>query len=158
MTLLKDDLPSGHNLTGEFLYKYGDCTIDKVVDGTVHPFPSAKYKNVHKWIVDDGRLVIGWNENPSTGWSFPVLGELAFRRFYRATGLTLPLDTVHPTKIRLETHWNDDERVINEYQKFIDKLTSTISDSDVQMLEDVLAHQYQVGVSDECDNNAGEDL
>ncbi len=120
---------------------------------------APEYKNVHKWwIVDDGRLVIGWNENPSTGWSFPVLGELAFRRFYRATGLTLPLDTVHPTKIRLETHWNDDERVINEYQKFIDKLTSTISDSDVQMLEDVLAHQYQVGVSDECDNNAGEDL
>lgn len=94
MTLLKDDLPTGHNLDDEFLYKYGDCTVVKVVDGTVHPFPSVKYKNVHKWwIVDGGRLVVGWNENPSRGWSFPVLGQFAITRFYNKTGLTYPLET-----------------------------------------------------------------
>jgi hypothetical protein len=34
----------------------------------------GREKNVHWWVIlegDDG-IAVGWNENPSRGWSFPV--------------------------------------------------------------------------------------
>ncbi len=31
------------------------------------------HKNVLNWCVLENGFAVGWNENPSTGWSFPVV-------------------------------------------------------------------------------------
>jgi hypothetical protein len=33
----------------------------------------GKQKNVMYWIEIEGGKAIGWNENPSSGWSFPII-------------------------------------------------------------------------------------
>jgi hypothetical protein len=33
----------------------------------------GKHKNVHLWVKLSNGYAIGWNENPSRGWSFPVI-------------------------------------------------------------------------------------
>lgn len=35
----------------------------------------GKHKNVTTWIAIEGGKAIGWNENPSSGWSFPVISH-----------------------------------------------------------------------------------
>lgn len=35
----------------------------------------GKHKNVNSWIAIEGGKAIGWNESPSTGWSFPVISH-----------------------------------------------------------------------------------
>jgi hypothetical protein len=40
--------------------------------GNFKPWP-GKHKNVTNWIAIEGGKAIGWNENPSKGWSFPVI-------------------------------------------------------------------------------------
>lgn len=30
-------------------------------------------KNVYCWVILDNNHAVGWNENPATGWSFPVV-------------------------------------------------------------------------------------
>lgn len=35
------------------------------------PWPGT-HKNVMNWCVLENGYAVGWNENPSTGWSFPV--------------------------------------------------------------------------------------
>jgi hypothetical protein len=30
-------------------------------------------KNVHFWVELENGYIVGWNENPSRGWSFPVM-------------------------------------------------------------------------------------
>lgn len=75
---LKDCLP--HEFTrGEFddteAYKYRDVSVVAEFDGTITGWP-GKHKNVYKWIeLENGKLV-GWNENPARGWSFPVIKKI----------------------------------------------------------------------------------
>jgi hypothetical protein len=33
----------------------------------------GKEKNVHSWVRLADGIAVGWNENPSRGWSFPVI-------------------------------------------------------------------------------------
>lgn len=40
----------------------------------------GSHKNVHYWVVTDCRHAIGFNENPATGWSFPVV-KLGLKRY-----------------------------------------------------------------------------
>ncbi len=36
------------------------------------PWP-GKHKNVHFWVELKNGYLVGWNENPARGWSFPVM-------------------------------------------------------------------------------------
>lgn len=67
----------------DLLEKKGDIKILKIVDGTVYRFPSNNYKFVFKWAILENGSVIGWNENPSKGWSFPIIGKRAIQNFYK---------------------------------------------------------------------------
>lgn len=33
----------------------------------------GKHKNVHFWVLLKNGYAVGWNENPSIGWSFPCV-------------------------------------------------------------------------------------
>lgn len=33
----------------------------------------GKHKNVYFWVELENGYAVGWNENPSRGWSFPVI-------------------------------------------------------------------------------------
>jgi hypothetical protein len=33
----------------------------------------GQHKNVHFWVELENGKAVGWNENPATGWSFPVV-------------------------------------------------------------------------------------
>lgn len=33
----------------------------------------GKHKNVHFWVELKNGYLVGWNENPARGWSFPVI-------------------------------------------------------------------------------------
>lgn len=37
------------------------------------PWPGPQ-KNVMSWVRLENGLAVGWNENPTRGWSFPVVG------------------------------------------------------------------------------------
>ncbi len=72
---LKEAMPS------EFMgCEYENTYARKLVDRLVveeHgiedrvPWP-GKQKNVCFWVVVEGNIAVGWNENPSIGWSFPT--------------------------------------------------------------------------------------
>lgn len=47
--------------------------------GTDRPHP-FKHKNIHNWCVLENGMAVGFNENPSYGWSFP------FKKNYRKVG------------------------------------------------------------------------
>lgn len=36
------------------------------------PWP-GKHKNVYFWVILKNGYAVGWNENPSKGWSFPLV-------------------------------------------------------------------------------------
>lgn len=75
---LKDWLPR------EFFNEYMDSSAAKYLEVDVVASHSSysdtnykswcgPHKNVHAWCeLSNGKLV-GWNENPSRGWSFPVM-------------------------------------------------------------------------------------
>lgn len=74
MKTLKEVMP--YEFENEFkdveAYKYKDNIVVKEFFGyTSRPWV-GKHKNVHYWCVLDNGKAIGWNENPSTGYSFPV--------------------------------------------------------------------------------------
>lgn len=74
MSKLKDVVPQ------EFFIEYMDTRaakyleIDVVrkVDGREEPWPGKEKNVMVYWELENGKLV-GWNENPSRGWSFPVI-------------------------------------------------------------------------------------
>lgn len=75
MTTLQDVLPSefrGYSDTEA--YKYKDVKVVEQIDGTVTPWPGHE-KNVFWWFLLENGKRVGWNENPSRGWTFPVLGK-----------------------------------------------------------------------------------
>lgn len=77
MKTLQDSLPS------EFLEEYRDTPAYKLKDAVVlKEFGSfsehqvrwpGPQKNVFFWVLIEGGKGIGWNEDPATGWSFPVI-------------------------------------------------------------------------------------
>jgi hypothetical protein len=72
---LKDVLPreavfSGGYLDDEF-QKYLDYEVLETIEDRDPRFP-FKYKNIYVWWLLKGNIGVGWNENPSIGWSFPV--------------------------------------------------------------------------------------
>lgn len=90
---LADNLPFEF-LTGEYNHtkafgfrdmivvdSYG-FTMDSELDKEFIPWP-GKHKNVHNWYVLRNGMAVGWNENPGTGWSFPVINYKAFMNIYR---------------------------------------------------------------------------
>jgi hypothetical protein len=72
MKLLKDCVPE------EFIDDYQDTKAFKFLEIGVKKehenkvFP-GKHKNVHVWWELENGYAVGWNENPSIGWSFPVV-------------------------------------------------------------------------------------
>lgn len=72
--LLRDWLPHDNNITDEdSVFKFLNWNV--VEDFNLeneHPF---RHKHIYNWcIVTDGKkhYAIGWNENQSIGWSYPV--------------------------------------------------------------------------------------
>ena len=60
-------------------YKLRDVKVVRVYSNgeTGWKYWPGPHKNVHKWVeLENGKLV-GWNENPARGWSFPVIGKKA---------------------------------------------------------------------------------
>lgn len=56
--------------------KYLDCEVAEIVDGCLpgNAWP-GKEKNVYWWYKLVNGKKVGFNENPSRGWSFPVIGR-----------------------------------------------------------------------------------
>lgn len=55
-------------------FRYVDVKVIREVDGTLEllRWPGS-HKNVYVWWVLENGYMVGWNENPSRGWSFPVV-------------------------------------------------------------------------------------
>jgi hypothetical protein len=76
-TLLRDVLPDEF-FGGEYCdtpaHMLKNEEVVAVLDGTsCGHFWIGTHKNVmHWWILKNG-MAVGWNENPSRGWSFPVM-------------------------------------------------------------------------------------
>jgi len=54
-------------------YRMRDCKViqDNMVESG-QPWP-GKHVHVHVWWELENGYAVGWNENPSRGWSFPVV-------------------------------------------------------------------------------------
>ena len=50
--------------------KWADVEVAQEFEGFKQRWPGAA-KNVHSWVVLKNNKAVGWNENPSHGWSFP---------------------------------------------------------------------------------------
>ncbi len=62
-------------LQGEFndtkAYGFKDVEVVREVDSRVEPWPST-HKNVLYWYELTNGYLVGFNENPARGWSFPI--------------------------------------------------------------------------------------
>lgn len=72
---LRDALPY-EAAEHEHLRPLLDCEVLAKHDGfsAATPWPGPQKNVAVWWTLADGRRV-GWNENPATGWTFPVLGK-----------------------------------------------------------------------------------
>jgi len=65
-----------------FLEKHGHKKIVESFYGHEYPFPHKNYRNVNVWaLLEDGK-VIGMNESPHSGWSFPLVGKRGMESYY----------------------------------------------------------------------------
>ena len=75
MKTLRDYLPVEAYQSGAFdrdrFMRYLDMPATEVV---FKSWPGPQ-KNVHTWWYLDNGMAVGWNENPGTGWSFPVISK-----------------------------------------------------------------------------------
>jgi hypothetical protein len=74
---LKDCLPyeaAGCEFTGLPFRKYIDVAVVKEIDAFNHRWP-GRHKNVNHWYILENGKAVGFNENPSVGWSFPVINH-----------------------------------------------------------------------------------
>jgi len=74
---LKDYLPleaAGGEYIDEPFRKYMDTQVVKKIDAFHHRWP-GRHKNVHIWYILENGKAVGFNENPSIGWSFPVINH-----------------------------------------------------------------------------------
>lgn len=53
-------------------YRLRDALVVASHDNRVKPWPGP-HKNVFVWYVLNNGKAVAWNENPSKGWSFPVI-------------------------------------------------------------------------------------
>lgn len=67
---------------GNLLDKHGDKKVVETFYGHAYCFPSVNYCNVNVWALLEDGSVIGMNESPRSGWSFPRLGGRAMKNFY----------------------------------------------------------------------------
>jgi hypothetical protein len=70
---LQDAMP--HEFSGYMdvpSYKFRDVPVKKEYDGTRFRWPGVQ-KNVYFWVELENGYAVGWNENPSKGWSFPLV-------------------------------------------------------------------------------------
>lgn len=67
----------------DLLDLHGQKKVVESIDGTEVGFPSTKYRYVFRWAVLEDGGVIGHNESPRSGSSFPVLGRKAVENYYR---------------------------------------------------------------------------
>ena len=51
--------------------EYLDLEVLETITEYDSRFP-FKHKNIHVWWILENMMAVGWNENPSRGWSFPV--------------------------------------------------------------------------------------
>lgn len=77
---LKEAMPScladkGYEKTQS--YKMQDILVVRehcsLTEQDEYQFWPGKHKNVFFWVELENGYVCGWNENPSRGWSFPVM-------------------------------------------------------------------------------------
>ena len=66
----------------ELLDKHGEKKVVETFYGYDYCFPSDKFCNVNVWALLEDGSVIGMNESPRNGWSFPRVGKRAMQRFY----------------------------------------------------------------------------
>lgn len=75
MTTLKDTMPDSFN-EDDKAWKYKDINVTKVhcsfSDGYEHVWWPGTHKNVFYWVELENGYAVGWNENPSKGYSFPI--------------------------------------------------------------------------------------
>jgi len=72
---LGDALPhefSGFEFSGERSRRFAHIIVTAAHDGRVKPWPGRE-KFVLTWYELENGYAVGWNENPSRGWSFPVV-------------------------------------------------------------------------------------
>lgn len=94
---VRDFIPSEAHIENEsVLARVGDVEVLYEIDGSELPFPQKgfRFRNVCTFVLlVDGRIV-GFNESPRSGWSFPVLGRktvssvIAYEKSWRASGLS----------------------------------------------------------------------
>lgn len=74
MATLREVLP--HEFMIEYTdtraYKLRDVEVVAEHDGSAKRWPGRE-RNVLNWYVLASGHAVGWNENPSRGWSFPVI-------------------------------------------------------------------------------------
>ena len=64
----------GGEYEGTPAHKLRNTEVKYCFDGTVLPWP-GRHKNVYFWCLLIGNKLVGFNENPSHGWSFPVMNN-----------------------------------------------------------------------------------
>lgn len=76
--ILRDVLPAEAHDTAVYpsVANLLDVEVAEVHDGChwAHRWPGPQQNVLNWWTLANGKRV-GWNENPATGWSFPVLGK-----------------------------------------------------------------------------------
>jgi histidinol phosphatase-like PHP family hydrolase len=66
---LREWLPEDAELSeSDRVFKYLDVEVVSEHDNH-HPF---KHKYVYSWCLLENNIAVGWNENPSIGWTFPI--------------------------------------------------------------------------------------
>jgi hypothetical protein len=60
--------------TPAYKFRYVEVVREFGCGGEDKPWPGPQ-KNVHYWVLLANGKAVGWNENPATGWSFPVIGQ-----------------------------------------------------------------------------------
>jgi len=75
MKTLRDVLPYEAYTSGAYVedkfQEYLDYKVIETIEEYDSRFPFS-HKNIYIWWILEGNIAVGWNENPSYGWSFPV--------------------------------------------------------------------------------------
>jgi len=66
-----DNIDPDHEIEFGHLKPYHDLRVLEEVIKPDSRFPFS-HKFIYVWWILEGGVAIGWNENPSRGWSFPV--------------------------------------------------------------------------------------
>jgi len=64
------DNTKAYTMLDEYVMVEHGCLFDQIKNEL--PWPGT-HKNVYYWVELVNGFVVGWNENPARGWSFPVL-------------------------------------------------------------------------------------